>query len=138
MRFLLAAAAALTLSASAAPSRPQLIINEIVTAVEDAAFPRPGPPPVIDLSKYTIAQILNWTLHHPETKPGEPGHPPEHRLPFPGREHRRTLPLHKLAFVVDKLDGIKAILGDEKANVRRDLLGSRSRLRSRPAYALRP
>lgn len=55
---------------------------------------------------------MNWTLNHPETKAVEQG------SALTGREHHRTLPLHKLAFVVDKLQGVKAILADEKANVR--------------------
>jgi len=46
--------------------------------------PHPGPPPVIDLSDYTIAEILNNTLYSPKPNPhdGPPRWPPLRKLAF--------------------------------------------------------
>lgn len=48
---------ALVACVAAAPSRPQLVLDDNDGRVGQVAFPRPGPPPVVDLSKYTIAQV---------------------------------------------------------------------------------
>jgi uncharacterized surface protein with fasciclin (FAS1) repeats len=60
-------------------------------------FPGRGPSKAIDLRKYTIAEILNWTLHHPS--------------------QTHALPLHKLAHLVNHSSSVNDLLNDSSASL---------------------
>lgn len=65
------------------------------------------PPPTIDLSKYTIAQILNHSLHTPEHDEASEHH------------HPHAAPLRRLAWLVNASDSdvLKETLADEHAKL---------------------
>lgn len=83
----------------------------------DDAFPGRGE--VIDLSKYTIGQILNYTLYHHRHDDHDHDHE-QCRQDNNGmarifEEHRRTPPLVKLAWVVNRTD---AVSGKDLSHIR--------------------
>lgn len=65
----------------------------------------------IDLSKYTIGQILNYTLHHRGPHDGEHDHDRHPRDEEDGDEHRhpRGPPLFKLAYIVNRTESVRRL-----------------------------
>ena len=102
-------------SVAAAPSFPQFPFpGRSGDGDHRPAPPRGGPGEVIDLSKHTIWEILNYTLHHPGHHHHDHDHDHEHehqRGGGPdGGERPRGPPLHKLAYVVNRTESVSALL----------------------------
>ena len=91
--------AALAGTANAAPQRFQIPFGS-----KEHRGPDLTSEGEIDLSKYTIGQILNYTLHHRGPHDGEHGHHVD-----VGDEHRhpRGPPLFKLAYIVNRTESVR-------------------------------
>lgn len=102
-------------SVAAAPSFPQFPFpGRSGDGDHRPAPPHGGPGEVIDLSKHTIWEILNYTLHHPGHHDHGHDHDHEHQGGGgpDGGERPRGPPLHKLAYVVNRTESIKEYLND--------------------------
>lgn len=128
--------AALPLLATAAPGFQLPFAAKIGDAVT-----RPGSGDVIDLTKYTIGQILNYTLHqHHREHHGDHDHDHEHEElaraledhPHDGHDHGHPHhpPLVKLAWIVNRTEAVsyKGVLSSRSMPVSKSLfLSFRSR-----------
>lgn len=104
--------AALPLLATAAPGFQLPFAAKIGDALNTATTTRPGSGDVIDLTKYTIGQILNYTLsqHHREHHgDGDHDHDHEHEELARALEdhgHPHHPPLVKLAWIVNRTEAV--------------------------------
>merc|ERR1711939_80760 len=100
----LPALAAVVSSVAAAPQGQVPLVTE------------PGKGEVIDLTKYTIAQILNYSLHHQHHD--EKDDNSLWRFPGSGGDHARHHPsIHKLAYFVNRSEPVKEYLAKEDISV---------------------
>lgn len=112
---IVAASLLLSSGASLVQSAPSFQLPFVGNGGNKAALHAPGEP--IDLSRWTVGQILNYTLYHP----GHHDHDHEHDHPRArggGKDDGpRGPPLHKLAYVVNRTESIKEYLSDPNVSV---------------------
>jgi len=65
-------------------------------------WPRHHHPKPIDLSQYTMWEVLNWTLHHPHKS---------------GNNDHHSVPIQRLAWLVNQSEPIQKILSNPEADL---------------------